>query len=155
WTDDSEADPKDKAAHVGGVARTAFGGKGYEVTTVRDMASAPGLGTVTAYGWIGSKDAFVAQIWRSFAKKVAAGWVNVFRSEATVVEKLDALSWVNVNALDLFTDEFRIELAWMRQSPPGMLNPVWSYKTRLRQMKALLSDGVRLGEIRAEPRSVE
>ena len=54
------------------------------------------------------------------------GWVSVLRSDATPVEKLDALSWVNINALDQFSDEFRIQLAWMRQSPPTA-NPGWSY----------------------------
>ena len=44
---------------------------------------------------------------------------QVLRCDATPIEKLDALSWVNVNALDQFSDEFRIQLAWMRQSPPA------------------------------------
>ncbi len=34
WTDDSDAEPNDKAAHVRAVARAEFGRKGYEVTTI-------------------------------------------------------------------------------------------------------------------------
>ena len=147
WADDSDADPNDKAAHVRAVARTEFGRKGYEVTTIRDIASAAGLGTGTVYRVIGSKDELLASIMRSFGKKVEAGWVGVLHSEATPVEKLDALSWVNVNALDRFSDEFRIQLAWMRQSPPNTPNPGWLYATRLRQMKSLLSEGIRSGQI--------
>ncbi|OBA70311.1 TetR family transcriptional regulator [Mycobacterium sp. 1554424.7] len=146
WADDSEADSDDKAAHVRAVARAEFGRKGYEVTTVRDIASAAGLGTGTVYRVIGSKDELLDSIMRSFGQKVEAGWVSVLRSDATPVEKLDALSWVNVNALDRFSDEFRIQLAWMRQSPPTA-NPGWSYATRLRQMKSLLAEGIRSGEI--------
>ncbi len=146
WADDSEADPGDKAAHVRAVARAEFGRKGYEVTTIRDIASAAGLGTGTVYRVIGSKDELLDSIMRSFGQKVEAGWVSVLRSDATPIEKLDALSWVNVNALDRFSDEFRIQLAWMRQSPPTA-NPGWSYATRLRQMKSLLSEGIRSGEI--------
>ena len=37
--------------------------------------------------------------------------------------ELDALSWVNTNALEHFGDEFRIQLAWMRQSPPNIPTP--------------------------------
>jgi AcrR family transcriptional regulator len=147
WAEDSDADPSDKAAHVLAVARTEFGRKGYEVTTIRDIASAAGLGTGTVYRVIGSKDELLASIMESFGKKVEAGWVAVLRSDATPVEKLDALSWVNVNALDRFSDEFRIQLAWMRQSPPNTPNPGWLYATRLRQMKSLLSEGIRSGEI--------
>ena len=149
WADDSEADPSDKAAHVRAVARTEFGRKGYEATTIRDIAAAAGLGTGTVYRVIGSKDELLDSIMRSFGRKVEAGWVGVLRSDATPVEKLDALSWVNVNALDQFSDEFRIQLAWMRQSPPTA-NPGWSYSTRLRQMRSLLSEGIRSGEIHIE-----
>jgi AcrR family transcriptional regulator len=155
WADDSEADPGDKAAHVRAVARAEFGRRGYEVTTVRDIASAAGLGTGTVYRLIGSKDELLASIMRSFGKKVAAGWTSVLRSDATVVEKLDALSWVNVNALDRFSDEFRIQLAWMRQSPPDTPNPGWLFTTRLRQMKALLSEGIRSGDVRIDSPSTE
>ncbi len=150
WADDSEADPSDKAAHLRAVARTEFGRKGYEVTTIRDIAAAAGLGTGTVYRVIGSKDELLASIMRSFGQKVEAGWVGVLRSDATPIEKLDALSWVNVNALDRFSDEFRIQLAWMRQSPPDTANPGWSYVTRLRQMKSLLTEGIRSGEIRID-----
>jgi AcrR family transcriptional regulator len=149
WSDDSDADPSDKAAHVRAVARSEFGRKGYEVTTIRDIASAAGLGTGTVYRVIGSKDELLDSIMRSFGQKVEAGWVSVLNSDATPIEKLDALSWVNVNALDQFSDEFRIQLAWMRQSPPTT-NPGWSYPTRLRQMKSLLSEGIRSKEIRID-----
>jgi AcrR family transcriptional regulator len=147
WADDSDADPSDKAAHIRAVARTEFGRKGYEVTTIRDIASAAGLGTGTVYRVIGSKDELLASIMRSFGEKVAAGWVSVLHSDATPVEKLDALSWVNVNVLDQFSDEFRIQLAWMRQSPPDTPNPGWFYSASVRQMKSLLSEGIRSGEI--------
>lgn len=150
WADDSEADPDDKAARVLAVARTEFGRKGYEVTTIRDIAAAAGLGTGTVYRVIGSKDELLASIMESFGRKVEAGWVGVLRSDSTAIEKLDALSWVNVNALDRFSDEFRIQLAWMRQSPPNTPNPGWLYATRLRQMKSLLSEGIRAGDIRID-----
>ncbi len=146
WSDDSDADASDKAALVRAVARTEFGRRGYEVTTIRDIASAAGLGTGTVYRVIGSKDELLDSIMRSFGKKVEAGWISVLRSDATPTEKLDALSWVNVNALDQFSDEFRIQVAWMRLSPPTA-NPGWSYTTRLRQMKSLLSEGLRSGDI--------
>ncbi|BBZ41090.1 TetR/AcrR family transcriptional regulator [Mycobacterium conspicuum] len=146
WADDNEADARDKAAHVRAVARAEFGRKGYEATTIRDIAAAAGLGTGTVYRVIGSKDELLDSIMRSFGRKVEAGWVGVLRTDATPAQKLDALSWVNVNALDQFSDEFRIQLAWMRQSPPTA-NPGWSYPTRLRQMKSLLAEGIRSGEI--------
>ncbi len=154
WTDESEANPNDKAAHVRKVARTEFGRRGYEVTTIRDIASAAGLGIGTVYRLTGSKEELLASIMRSFEEKVGAGWVGVLQSDATPIEKLDALSWVDINALDRFHDEFRIQLAWMRQSPPDS-NPARSFTTRLRQLKALVSGGIRSGEIRIDSPSTE
>ncbi|CAM4402937.1 HTH-type transcriptional repressor KstR2 [Mycobacterium basiliense] len=154
WTEDQQAEPGDKAAHVLAIARMEFGRRGYEATTIRDIASAAGLGTGTVYRVIGSKDELLASIMRSFGQKVEAGWVSVLRSTGTPIEKLDALSWVNINALDQFSDEFRIQLAWMRQSPPDTPNPGWLYSARLRQMKSLLSEGLQSDDIRIEPPSI-
>jgi AcrR family transcriptional regulator len=155
WIDEREAAPNDKAAHVRAVARAEFGRKGYEVTTIRDIASAAGMGTGTVYRLIGSKDELLASIMQSFGEKVALGWTNVLRSDASPIEKLDALSWVNTNALDRFGDEFRIQLAWMRQSPPDTPNPGWLFAKRVRQMKSLLADGIRSGEITIDSPSNE
>ena len=76
WTDDAQAEPDDKAAHVRAVARAEFGRKGYEVTTIRDIASAAQLGTGTVYRLIGSKDELLASIMQSFGEKVAEGWTE-------------------------------------------------------------------------------
>jgi AcrR family transcriptional regulator len=150
WTDDSGTEADDKAARVRTVARTEFGRKGYEVTTIRDIASAAGMGTGTVYRLIGSKDELLASIMRSFGEKVAMGWTEVLRTDATTIEKLDALCWINTNALDRFGDEFRIQLAWMRQSPPGTPNPGWLFSKRVRQMRRLLAEGIRSGEVRID-----
>src|SRR6185437_16846663 len=109
WSDDADAEADDKAAHVRAVARAEFGRKGYEVTTIRDIASAAGLGTGTVYRLIGSKDQLLASIMQSFGEKVAMGWSAVLSADATPIEKIDALSWINTNALDRFGDEFRIQ----------------------------------------------
>jgi AcrR family transcriptional regulator len=149
WSDGG-AGPGDKAAHVHAVARAEFGRRGYEATTIRDIASAAGLGIGTVHRLIGSKEELLTSIMRSFAMKVGAGWMAAVRSDASPIEKLDALAWVDINALDQFQDEFKIQLAWMRQSPPGTANPTWSFATRLRQLKTLLAQGIRSGEIRID-----
>jgi AcrR family transcriptional regulator len=154
WTDESEADSSDKAAHVRAVARAEFGRRGYEITTIRDIASAAGLGTGTVYRLIGSKEELLASIMRSFGEKVGTGFVSVLQSDATPVEKLDALSWIDINALDSFRDEWKIQLAWMRQSPPNTPNPGLAFATRMRQLKSMLSEGIRSGDIRIDTPSI-
>jgi AcrR family transcriptional regulator len=153
WGDDEGGD--DKAAHVRAVARAEFGRRGYEMTTIRDIASAAGLGTGTVYRVIGSKDELLMSIMMSFGHKVGGGWSDILRSKSTLIEKLDALTWLNINALHHFPDEFRIQLAWMRQTPPDIAEPGWSYGTRVRQMKSLLGEGLRSGVIRIDTPTVD
>jgi AcrR family transcriptional regulator len=155
WNDEPASAVNDKAAHVRAVARAEFGRKGYEVTTIRDIASAAGLGTGTVYRLIGSKDQLLASIMLSFGTKVGGGFATVLRADATPIEKLDALSWVNINALDQFPDEWKIQLAWMRQSPPDTPNPGLLFSKRLRQLKSLLSEGIKSKEIRTDSPSTE
>ncbi|ORX17688.1 TetR family transcriptional regulator [Mycobacterium xenopi] len=155
WADESKSEADDKAAYVRAVARAEFGRKGYEVTTIRDIASAAGLGTGTVYRLIGSKDELLASIMQSFGHKAGGGFASVLRADSTPIEKLDALTWININALDRFPDEWKIQLAWMRQCPPDTPNPGLLFTTRLRQLKSLLSEGIRSGDIRVDSPSLE
>ena len=140
WTDDGDAD--DKASHIRAVARVEFGRHGYEGTTVRDIAAAAGIGHGTVFRLIGSKDELLSSIMGSFGEKTEQGAREVLRSKSSSIEKLDALSWININALERFGDEFRIQLAWMRQIPPDAPNPSVEFPARLKQTKTLLSQGI-------------
>ena len=107
------------------------------------------------YRLIGSKDELLSSIMQSFGEKVAMGWTAVLAADASPIEKIDALSWVNTNVLDRFGDEFRIQLAWLRQIPPDTPNPGWLFTKRVRQMKSLLAEGMRSGEISIDSPSNE
>ncbi|WP_445165780.1 TetR/AcrR family transcriptional regulator [Mycolicibacterium sp. Dal123E01] len=140
-------DPDDERTHIRAVARAEFGRKGFEFTSIRDIASAAGLGTGTVYRLIDSKDQLLADIMQTFGEKMAPGWTRVLDSRSSPLEKIDAISWIQTNTLETFADEFRIQLAWMRQSPPDTPNPGWLFSTRVGQMKSLLAEGIRCGEI--------
>jgi AcrR family transcriptional regulator len=150
WADEDGSDAGDKVAHIRAVARAEFGRRGYELTSVRDIASAAGVGASTVYRLLGSKEELLMSIMSSFGKKVGDGWTGVLTSDSTAAEKLDAMSWLNINAVQQFPDEFRIQLAWMRHSPPDTANPGWSFTTRLQEMQRLLSEGIRSGEMTIE-----
>ena len=148
WDDGDRADEGDRAALIREVARVEFGRKGYEITTIRDIAAAADMSTASVYRVIGSKEELLASIMRSFSEKVMAGWNAALGSDSTSVEKLDAIAWLQINALTQFNREFKIQLAWLRQSPPDIPNPGYSFPMVLRHLKALLSDGTRSGELR-------
>jgi AcrR family transcriptional regulator len=152
WADEEATD---KAGHIRAVAKAEFGRRGYEGTTVRDIAAAAGMGHGTVFRLIGSKEELLASIMASFGEKVEAGSDAVLRSNASPIEKLDGLSWVNTNALATYGDEFRIQLAWMRHIPPDAPNPSMQFAKRLRQTKTLLARGIASGEIKLENNRAE
>ena len=153
--DKTEADEDDRLPMLRAVARAEFGRRGYEATTVRDIAAAAGLSVGSVYRLIGSKDELLGSIMRSFTVKARAGWSRVLKSEGTAVEKLDALAWININAVDRFSDEYNIQLAWLRESPPSSANLGASFTARMNDLKALLARGIRAGELEVEGASAD
>jgi AcrR family transcriptional regulator len=157
WDGEAQEDD-DRLKHLLSVARSEFGRRGYEATTMRDIAAAADLSTGTVYRLLGSKDQLLLTIMSSYSDKVVSAWDAVVRSNSTPLSKLDALMWVTINVLDRFSDEVRITLAWMRQSPPTTPGPPSlgvSFPTQLRHVKELLSTGARAGEIHFEGASAD
>lgn len=128
-------------------ARMEFAKRGYEATTVRDIAKAAGLSVGTVYRLVGSKDELLDSIMRSFESSAEAGWVKVLNAEGSVIEKLDALMWLNINLVDRFRDEYNIQLAWIRESPPETSNLGQSFAERLNDLKKLIATGTRDGDL--------
>lgn len=113
------------------------------------------MSTGSVYREIGSKEELLIAIMRSFSEKVVAGWDAALTSSATSVEKLDAVAWLQVNVLDRFHDEFKIQLAWLRQSPPDTPDMAWSFPSLLRQLQAMLKEGARAGELTVDGPATE
>jgi hypothetical protein len=104
---------------------------------------------------LGSKDELLMTIMSSYSKKVVTAWDAVVRSDASPLAKLDALMWVAITIIDQFSDEVRITLAWMRQSPPSTPSSPSlgvSFPAQLRQIKALVTEGFRRAELRLDER---
>jgi AcrR family transcriptional regulator len=153
WSSDGDSD--DRLAHVRAVARAEFGRRGYEATTIRDIAAASGLSTGTVYRMFSSKDELLMSIMQSYSDHFATAWDAVVSSGSSPLEQLDALMWVNINVLDRFSEEFKIQLAWLRQSPPSTLDLGLSLGRQLQELKALLAGGEKAGEIRVEGASAD
>lgn len=150
WSADVDADRGGKVGHIRDAARTVFGRKGFEVATIRDIATEANLNAATVYRIIGSKDQLLASIMRDFGEKTVTASVAVMQASATAVQKLDAISWIFINAVDQFPDEWKIQLAWMRQSPPDSPNPGYAFASRMEQLEEMLADGSRAGDLRID-----
>jgi AcrR family transcriptional regulator len=153
WTDEPEGD--DRTAHLRTAARSEFGRRGYESTTMRDIAAAARLSTGTVYRSFRSKDELLLSIMSTYSAKWTTAWDAVLSSDASPLEKLDALIWVNINLIGRFSDEFKIQLAWLRQSPPTSPNLDFSFQAQLRQIKSLLTGGLHKGDLHLNGASLD
>jgi AcrR family transcriptional regulator len=153
WDDTTDDD--DKAARIRAVARAEFAKRGYELTTVRDIAAAAGVSTGAVYRLIDSKDDLLLSIMQSYVETVTTGWTRIVESHSTPVEKLDALVWFNINVVHRFPEEHKIQQAGLRQSPPQTPNLTMSFSAQLRQLKTLVSEGLKAGQFEVDGASLE
>ena len=97
-----------------------------------------------------SKDELLLSIMEAFSQSFDLAWRAVLDTAASPIERLDALLWVNINLLDRFAEEFRIQLAWLRQSPPDSVKLGFSFGAQLRRLQDLLVEGEAAGRFRFE-----
>jgi AcrR family transcriptional regulator len=155
WGEDERAAIDETTARIRAVARTEFARRGYDLTTIRDIAGAAGLSIGAVYRSIASKDALMASILLSYVEKATEGWSRIMSSASTPLEKLDALLWFDINVIHRFGEEHRIQSLGLQLTPPSSPNLTWTFPAQLRQLKALLSEGVRAGELRIEDSSLD
>jgi AcrR family transcriptional regulator len=136
-------------------ARREFGRSGFEAATIRDIAEAANMSTSAIYRLAGSKDNLLGSIMKPFVKYVSESWDELMESSSSNVEKLDALIWININLLDRFSEEFRIQLAWLRNAPPQPWADFSGFAKRLSQLKGLLKAGEQEGAFRQPGSSLD
>lgn len=152
---ESRADVHDRKSLIVATARAEFGRRGYDTTTIRDIAAAANLSAGSVHRVVESKERLLVSIMASFVANVTAGWSAVLRSPSTAVEKLDALMWLDINLMDQFADEFRIQFSMFRQTPPDSPDLAWTFPTQLRQVRSLVTGGIRSGDLRLEGASAD
>jgi AcrR family transcriptional regulator len=148
-------DEDERLPMLRGVARAEFGLRGYEATTVRHIAAAAGMSTGSVYRLIGSKDELLSSIMLAFNDTVQSAWSRVVESSSTCVEKLDALAWINTNIVDRYNDEYNIQLAWLRESPPSSADLGPGFSSRMDDLATVVERGIRSGEIQLDAPSAD
>src|SRR5206468_1931969 len=111
---------------------------------------AAGMSTGAVYRLIESKDNLLPSILWSYVEKVAEGWNRIVSSRSTPVEKLDALLWFNINVVHRFAEEYRIQSLGLQLAPPKSPNLSWTFPAQLRQLKGIVSEGVRTRQLSIE-----
>jgi AcrR family transcriptional regulator len=146
WERNTSGD--ERLDHLLAVARTEFARRGYEVATLREIAAAAELSLGAVYRAFPSKGEMLRAIMTGYMRQREAAWSAVMNSRSSPLEKLDALTWMHINLLEKFGDEVRIQFGFIRETP-GNKRRITT-PSRLRQTEALLTAGVRSGELRMD-----
>jgi AcrR family transcriptional regulator len=137
----------DPAGKLRAATRSEFGRRGYDATTMRTIAVAAGMSVGAVYRLARSKDELLTSIMTAHIERIGSGWGAIMASRSSPIEKLDALLWFDINVADQFTDEFKIQLDWLRQSPPTSVD-VTQMESRHQHLQDLVEEGERTGQLR-------
>ncbi len=132
-------------------ARGEFARRGYEATTIRDIAAAAGVGMATLYRRVESKESLLRTIIDAYAEYLDQAFGAVMSAGSSEPECLDALTRVFGYATRRFCEESRIVMfGWFGREAAS--SPVHDYfvatQRRLDAMAELFRQGVEMGTVR-------
>ena len=154
WGEDDALD-SETATRIRSVARLEFARRGYDVTTMRDIAAAAGLSIGGVYRCFESKEALFSSIMQSYSARVGHAWQAVLASGSTPLEIIDASVWLHVNVTDRFAAEHKIQGVGVQYSPLKSPNLKFPFQPTLRRLKVVLAEGERSGELHVETTSAD
>lgn len=135
-------------------ARSEFARRGYEATTMRDIAHAIQSRPSSLYRHFASKREILDAIIGRFSHTLLDGFEAIVASSGTAIEKLDGLALLMATAGGRFFEEFVIMRDWWRYRVAGAEEPPADIAARLRMLESVVEDGVRAGEF-DRPRDTE
>jgi AcrR family transcriptional regulator len=139
---------KDK---IVGAAREEFARRGYEATTIRDIANTADVRMGTLYRRVESKDALLLQIINEYSGSLDEAYKAVLTAGSPETEALDALARVFVRASRRFSQELRIvKFGWSgRENPSSPFHVYFEQSLRRRQLiSTMLRRGITAGTLR-------
>lgn len=147
---DRKASVQDRDAIIA-AARSQFAKRGYDATTIRDIAEAAGVRMGSLYRRVESKEAILREILNAYSARMGAAVQIALTSAESEIEALDALARMFVHAGRRFRAESEIvKVKWGGEfDAPGPFQDYYAgSQSRLRQLTDVIARGQRAGTIR-------
>jgi AcrR family transcriptional regulator len=148
WTAETKAGRRERGGAILDAARTLFARRGFEATTMRDIADAAGIAAGNLYRYFPSKDAMAAEILSGFSDRLLDAYREVLDAGSSVTETLEAICWL----LDQAGRSYRREIEILK-GPTRMLSlDVGDHyrkgaEARYAMLVGLIEAGVAAGEL--------
>jgi AcrR family transcriptional regulator len=152
WAAHRRRSNPDKASELIAVARAIFARRGFEATTVRDVAEAAGVRMGTLYRRVSSKDHLLRVILEDYSNTLTAGFETVLSSGSPAIEVLDAIAYLCVHAERRFNEEARVVKLGSGGMGASPDTPMHDYflqsERRRRSLEHVVEQGQRSGYLR-------
>jgi AcrR family transcriptional regulator len=151
WRSLDRSSNADSRAEIIAAARAEFARRGYDATTIRDVADAAGVRMGTLYRRIESKEAILRDILEFYGSSMDQAVRSVLTAGSSAAESLDALARVFVHAKRRFRKESEIvKFGWT--GGQASTSPFHDYylqtQARLRLLEKVLDRGMASGDLR-------
>jgi AcrR family transcriptional regulator len=149
WAAEAEGRLRERRGVILDTARAQFALRGFDATTVRDIADAAGIPAGNLYRSFESKDAMITAILSEFSDRLLDAYQAVHTAGGSAVESLEAICWL----LNQAGRHFSPEIDMLKGNGRVLSLAVAShYRDGARSRYAMLVDlidrGVTTGEIR-------
>lgn len=124
-------------------AAKLFRDRGYQATSMRDLAEAVDLKASSLYNHIGSKEEILREICVANADKFSAGMQEVMQSDANPLEKIKALINMHINiAVNDYTSVTSFNDEWRHLGEPALSNFKEKRKKYEREFLSIIEEGI-------------
>lgn len=148
WAADARERLAGRRGAILAAARDQFALRGFESTTMRDIADAAGLTASNLYRYFESKDSMITEILGDFSDRLLAAYKEVIGTGTTVIETLDALLWLLQQASRQYGPEIEILQGFTRLAALGVVDHYQQgAQARLGLLAQLIAAGVAAGEL--------
>jgi AcrR family transcriptional regulator len=154
WSADAAARSRQRAGEILDTAISQFALRGFEATTMRDIADAAGVTASNLYRYFESKDSMIEDILGDFSDRLLEAYRDVIQAGPSVVETVDAILWLLDQAGRHFSREIEILQAYPRLRALGLADRHYEgARLRFQMLTSLIERGVAAGELNevAEP----
>jgi AcrR family transcriptional regulator len=154
WVAEAAESQEQRHGQVLDAARSQFALRGFEATTMRDIADAAGITASNLYRYFESKDSMIHAILGDFSDRLTEAYRDVIQAGSSVVETLDAILWLLDQAGRHFSREIEILQGFKRLLDIGVADRYQAgAQLRFGLLVNVIDGGVEAGELRRVARS--
>jgi AcrR family transcriptional regulator len=149
WVPEAAERKGERRGHVLDAARTQFALRGFEATTMRDIADAAGITASNLYRYFESKDSMIHAILGDFSDRLTEAYRDVIQVGSSVVETLEAILWLLDQAGRHFSREVEILQGFRRLLDIGVADRYQEgAQARFGLLVSVIDSGVAAGDLR-------